>query len=74
MILPLPMGVLYKATRLSLSLSTISPTIEGYGRGVGMLFEDGYLPASIIERYNSIVEEINSKGTGLTLYTDGKRR
>lgn len=35
---------------------------------------DGYLPASIIERYNSIVEDINSKGTGLTLYTDGKRR
>lgn len=38
------------------------------------ILEDGYLPASIIERYNSIVGEINSKGTGLTLYTDGKRR
>lgn len=42
-------------------------------REVAILADDS-LPASIIERYNFIVEDINSKGTGLTLYTDGKRR
>lgn len=42
-------------------------------REIAILADDSH-SESIIERYNSIVEEINSKGTGLELYTDGERR
>lgn len=38
------------------------------------ILEDGYLPSEIVRRYYSIVDEINEKGTGLELCTDGKRR